>query len=472
MRLKRQTAQHEETSATRKAKRARRLWIAADVAAVGAVSGGLWWQWLNIVPTVNIPEPLPLPSPNAFDTLSRASGYLVEKEVIDNANSKGDNLPKERSGVPYSDAEKATAVAHNADVLETLRSSFSQQFQNPSRRGFDAVFPEFPKFRGFARLLSTEAQVREANGDFGGAAQSRLDAMQLGIKIPRGGNLISGLVGIACESIGRRPLWALADKLTGPEARAAAKRLEEIDAQRVPMADNMQEEKWSTEAGLIKEFRKKNTYQFCREMVAELSGSNSDPKEWYEDLDKNAWMIPLLKTSKTKIVKDHAAYMDSIIAHSRLPYQSAKAAALPPMPDDPINAVLFPVFDGARLKEADTKMQDRLMTAALALRAYQAEHGTFPEDLNALVSGGYLKSVPVDPFSRTGDAPLPYRRLENRTHLLYSIGPDGKDNNGAPIQPEAGSTTSKTWVEADMKGDFVIGVNNIRRDKVTGQKTQ
>ena len=466
MRLKRQTPQHEETSAARKAKRARRLWIAADVAAVTAVSGGLWWQWLNIVPTVNIPEPLPLPSPNAFDMLSRASGYLVEKDVIDGANSKGDQLPKERNGVPYSDAEKATAVAHNMDVLDTLRSSFSQPFQNPSRRGFDAVFPELAKFRGFARLLSTEGQVREASGDFGGAAQSRLDAMQLGIRIPRGGNLIAGLVGIACESIGRRPLWALADKLTGPQARAAALRLEEINARRVPMADTLQEEKWSTEVGLIKEFQKKNTYQFCREMVADLSGSSGDSKEWYEDFGKTApILIPLMKTSKTQIVRDHGAYMDSVIARARLPYTQASAFVLPPMPDDPINAVIFPVFDGARMKDTDTKMQDSLLTAVLALRAYQAEHGAFPGDLNSLVSDGYLKSVPIDPFSRTGDAPLPYRRLENGTYLLYSIGPDGKDNNGVPIQPEVGNTTSKTWVEADMKGDFVVGVNNIRTEK-------
>lgn len=467
MRLKRQTAQHEETSATRKAKRARRLWIAADVAAVIAVGGGLWWQWLNAVPTIHIPAPPPLPRLNAFDTFTKASGLLVDEKVIDGAGSRASLLPKGRNEVPYSETEKAAALAHNADALIALHSGFSQQYCHPSRRRFNGHFPELARFRALARLLSLEGQVRETNGDFGGAAQSRLDAMQLGIKIPRGGNLISGLVGIACESIGRRPLWALADKLTGPEARAAAERMEAINAQRVPMADNMQEEKWSTEAGLIKEFQKKNTYQFCRDFSRSL-GNEATP-----DAKQLVYLaLSSVRASKTQMVRGYGASMDAIVARARLPYKAASAVVLPSGPDDLINEILLPVYSQCAVKEADTQMEDSLLTAVLALRAYQAEQGTYPENLNALVRGGYLKSVPADPFSSTGDVPLPYRRLDNGTYLLYSIGPDGKDNNGTPIQPEVGSTTSKTWVEADMKGDFVVGVNNIRRDTVTGQKIQ
>ena len=114
------------------------------------------------------------------------------------------------------------------------------------------------------------------------------------------------------------------------------------------------------------------------------------------------------------------------------------------------------------------RMQSSLLTTVFALRAYQAEHNAYPSDLNALVSGRYLTRIPADPFSSTGDAPVQYRRLENGKYLLYSIGPDGKDDGGTPIEARFANGSSKNWVEADMQGDFVVGVNTVRVEKETG----
>ncbi|MES2464371.1 MAG: hypothetical protein V4671_27740 [Armatimonadota bacterium] len=468
MRRQQKPPTREVTSAALAYLLKRRLWLAADIAAVTAIGGGLWWQWLNIVPTVAIPAPPPLPNPNAFDTFSQAGKLIVDKDAIDGITAKADQLPSKRNGVPYSDAEKAAAIAANADALKTLRSGFSQTFQHPARRSFDAMFPELAKFRALARLLNAEGQVRETNGDLGGAAQSRLDAIHLGTEVPRGGNLIASLVGMACENIGRGPLWSLADKLSGTEARAAAKRLEEMNAQRMPWAEALVEEKWSTEAGLLKEFQTKSTLRFCREATQMVSGDSNDADTgWYEDLSRMApMMIPLVKTSKTRIAQDHAAYMDSVIARARLPYAAASTYSMPPMPNDPINAILFPVFEGAHIRDADVRMQNSLLITVLALRAYQAEQGAYPEDLNALVTNGYLKQVPSDPFSASGNAPARYRRLVDGNYLLYSVGPDGKDDAGTAIPARKG-ITSRMSVEADSKGDFVVGVNTVSAEPPT-----
>jgi hypothetical protein len=73
--------------------------------------------------------------------------------------------------------------------------------------------------------------------------------------------------------------------------------------------------------------------------------------------------------------------------------------------------------------EADT---DALITT-LALLRYKAERGRLPENLDQLVSTGYLKKQPIDPFS---DQPLVYRRTED-DFILYSFGADFDDDGGA-----------------------------------------
>lgn len=70
----------------------------------------------------------------------------------------------------------------------------------------------------------------------------------------------------------------------------------------------------------------------------------------------------------------------------------------------------------------------------LALEVYAARHGEYPEALEALTPL-VLPVVPADPFANDGR--FRYRRAAaNRaeqapTYILYSVGADGQDNNGA-----------------------------------------
>lgn len=64
--------------------------------------------------------------------------------------------------------------------------------------------------------------------------------------------------------------------------------------------------------------------------------------------------------------------------------------------------------------------------AILALTRYKAAEGDFPETLDALISSGYLKGLPQDPYS---DGPLIYRKAEDG-FMLYSVGANFKDDGG------------------------------------------
>jgi hypothetical protein len=71
----------------------------------------------------------------------------------------------------------------------------------------------------------------------------------------------------------------------------------------------------------------------------------------------------------------------------------------------------------------------RLVMTELALRGYQAKNGKLPMALAELVPA-WLPAVPLDPFS---NRPLVYRVTTN-SFLIYSVGPDGKDDQGTPIK--------------------------------------
>jgi hypothetical protein len=67
----------------------------------------------------------------------------------------------------------------------------------------------------------------------------------------------------------------------------------------------------------------------------------------------------------------------------------------------------------------------RCAITALAVERYRLAHRRWPETLQALVPT-FLPEVPVDPYDRK---PLRYKQLPDGV-LIYSIGPDRRDNGG------------------------------------------
>jgi len=83
----------------------------------------------------------------------------------------------------------------------------------------------------------------------------------------------------------------------------------------------------------------------------------------------------------------------------------------------------------------------------LALQRYKADKGSFPDDLQELVTAGYLRELPVDVFS---DKPLVYRKTAE-SFILYSIGEDFEDDGGKPGADSKGRP--KLW---DYEADAVF----------------
>jgi len=79
------------------------------------------------------------------------------------------------------------------------------------------------------------------------------------------------------------------------------------------------------------------------------------------------------------------------------------------------------VADACQRSRADL----RCAVTALAVERYRLAHGAWPETLDQLVPR-FLAQVPIDPYDRK---PLRFLRLDDGV-LIYSLGPDGKDDGG------------------------------------------
>jgi gas vesicle protein len=94
------------------------------------------------------------------------------------------------------------------------------------------------------------------------------------------------------------------------------------------------------------------------------------------------------------------------------------------------------------------KTQYEATLTILALQQWQMEKGDYPETLNNLVESGYLKELPMDPFS---DQPLVYKRTADN-FTLYSVGLNFKDDGGQVYRDEKG----KPQLWHDEFGDAVF----------------
>ena len=89
-----------------------------------------------------------------------------------------------------------------------------------------------------------------------------------------------------------------------------------------------------------------------------------------------------------------------------------------------------------------------VLTTAVAIRLYELKNGKPPLNLEALTAD-YLSELPKDPFDEF--KPLKYKRGNDKQWLVYSLGPDKKDNNGSSRYDKSSS---------DKTGDIVFASAN------------
>jgi hypothetical protein len=166
--------------------------------------------------------------------------------------------------------------------------------------------------------------------------------------------------------------------------------------------------------------------------------------------------VLLYALRKTPLLLDnYSRYMDVAIANAKLPYRAPPQPL--PVADDPVTQIFLPGTYDARWRFARHETENGLHLLAPALHAYRLEQGAYPQSLSQL-SSRYLKAIPHDPLAQN----LAFRyKPQGAKYILYSVGPDGKDDKGQSIsvrQPER----SRRSVQPHSQSDIVAGVDPAR----------
>lgn len=348
-------------------------------------------------------------------------------------------------------ARQRKLVAQNALALVLARQALRVGIEISLPQSQEEDFGELmAPARELARQFTFEAAERAANGDGVAAAQSSLDALELGAQTGRGPH-ISALSGLAIAQIARRSLQEHAALLSAAQSREVAGLWEKQAARTVEFSQILRiEADFST--ALMRS--RKEWVEFddplqrilgLFAMKQALADGELAPAEADE-------MLEFLAFSLDDLVADLRVGFDKAIVRAQTPYFAA-ARAEPIQGANPNTGFIVENVASPRTRfsfERDI-VSNRLLVAALRLRAIKLESGQYP----ATFAAG------ADPFA-PDLAPLIYKRAGN-SYALYSVGPDGVDDNGAPIQTvitdrETGAKSVSDRLMFDSTGDIVAPV--------------
>jgi len=296
-----------------------------------------------------------------------------------------------------------------------------------------------------ARMLKCRAMLRIGSGDLDGAVEDSLALHRLARLVAQAPSLLHQLLGTVLEKFALDVDLAIAgaDGLTGARARRLLADLRAmsplpglrgaIDTGERFLALDMA---MSLLGGVTEEILSRETKGLGSEMPLDagvlLRTVNSPYSAWAKALKSRDYLTRCRAMAATpNIVKEieatYARYKKDPAAAARLRTSGSKAARRER--DRVFGRIMqgatIPIIGRCDEKMALAEAYRRLTLTALALAACRAENGRYPADLSALVPA-YLPEVPADVFRRE---PLVYR-LEKNGYLLYSVGPNFKDDGG------------------------------------------
>jgi hypothetical protein len=372
-------------------------WLAIGI---GAVAGGAWTAW-RVGNTS---------TPAGGDTIDQIMA-AAELVVLD---PKYTELDVNEKPVPL--ALKRKVLADNAKVFEKVRSAL----QNPTFRTNrdETDVPKFAAVREFARLVARKEEVEIEEGNDHGAIETLAFGLHLANAMERGA-LISGLVGMAIESIVLKPVAERLPKLKADDATYLLAKMKGAINRPIDLASMIR-------GSLESSARRFEDLEGTADRTVETLPSPA--KEFGREVREKNRHKPTAKEIAQG--KELAAYYrrmaPPVLAEIRKPRWLRKKPPLPPNPPKSADRELFlGSFDvnWMVVGRFDVRMARlRLVATDTAIHLYQIQNSMVPRNLAVLND----RQITIDPMN---GKPFVYKRLSKR-YLLYSTGENGKDEHG------------------------------------------
>lgn len=290
--------------------------------------------------------------------------------------------------------------------------------------------------REIANALKARALLRLGAKDFDGFRRDTIALLRLGRLAAQAPTLIQKLVATGCEALALSTVQAAAGStaLTPEQCEQLANDLCDLPAAR-PLSDCFKYAERFQMLDYLVMCAVHGPVQAARLMSGD--GANVKPidtsgKDWNAALRKvNGWYDRLVEAGGKSTWAERSQAADAVsrdLDKLESKYSGLFRAFMPI--EDRMLMILLPSMGRAYQTETRVAVARDEAQIALALRAYQAREGRYPEQLAALTPK-YLKAVPMDRFSEQA---LVYRVEGGTGYVLYSVGPNGKDDGGEEMR--------------------------------------
>jgi hypothetical protein len=349
-----------------------------------------------------------------------------------------------------------TWVRQNAQALKHLKKGTQKphhwnKYHGNSMAGI--VWPQLQQAKMLAIALCSRAKLEAVKGDYNDALSDVLACYRFGTHFTGTKTLIQQLVGIAIRALAVDTGFQILDK-----QKSAANVLEDLQEQ-LQMTSSQQE--------CVFDFtvEKLSTYDIIQRIFTDDDKgggriphpSTGEKENWPEALKQ---LLPHLNKEQIKRLQELDRRETSDLTNKLYQYfgevaqstpwqlhsqgKDVKKAVEEMTKENPLFQVhtFMPTVGRVVELSCRTEIATQALISTIAILRYKADNGQLPENLEQLVSTGYLKNLPMDPYS---DKPLVYRRKKDN-FTLYSLGADFDDDGGAPSK----------WGEGKKGGDQVF----------------
>jgi hypothetical protein len=319
--------------------------------------------------------------------------------------------------------------------------------------------PHLPEFRKLVYALRWRAWLRAEQGRFEDSFADIKSCYRFGKHIKNvNASLIEQLVGMATERLAAQ---ALLNVLSEHKIDSATLFELQQDFERMIADENF---------AVSFKFEKLGMYDVIQRCFTEdrfggghlsldgIRGSMTDSDLFEFILEGKHWTAPLHilfthpnKRESREMADRYCAFWEKMVcknpAQTRAEGIDIEKEAMEIIKGNMLLEFLTPALGKINEISHRNKAGVEVTLAIIAILRYRQDTGDYPQNLQELVAAGYLKKIPLDPFS---DKPLIYKKTDDN-FILYSFGPDFKDDNGVSGKDKKGR--AKQWMD---NGDTVF----------------
>ena len=344
----------------------------------------------------------------------------------------------------------------NAEALSQLELGAKKVYywvekSSPDRTMMHIQVPELAKFRQLCFAITWRAKLAAADGQIDKATADIVTCYRLGLHMGGPKTLVGQLVAIALRAVAIQTAFMTLDKTRIDKAslEALQSQIEQLSTSESYIPD-MRFEKFALLDIIQRIFTDdgKGDGRINMESVNRILSQQGRIEP-----TMTSGFQKLSRRQTTETAEQVFEYCEFLVQKTPWQWKNERIN-----PDNEIKKIakenaLVQVFcpgpPFVRIAEifARCRADTDALIATLALLRFKADKPGLPEKLDELVSAGYLKALPTDPFS---DGTFVYKRVGD-DFTLYSFGEDCDDDGGNVVLNDKGKV--RKWADA---GDAVF----------------